>query len=92
MIGEREFSLMKDGVYLINASRGGVVDEKALLEAIRSGKIAGAALDVFEKEPPGKMELLNELNVIGTPHIGSATKETQRNASTRIAQKIIDFL
>lgn len=92
MIGEREFSLMKDGVYLINASRGGVVDEQALLKAIRSGKIAGAALDVFEKEPPGKIELLNEPNVIGTPHIGSATKETQKNASTRIAQKIIDFL
>jgi D-3-phosphoglycerate dehydrogenase len=91
MIGEREFLLMKDGVYLINASRGGVVDEQALLKAIRSGKIAGAALDVFEKEPPGKMELLNEPNVIGTPHIGSATKETQKNASIIIAQKIIDY-
>jgi D-3-phosphoglycerate dehydrogenase len=90
MIGEREFSLMKDSAYLINTSRGGVVDEKALLEAIRSGKISGAALDVFEKEPPGKIELLNEPNVIGTPHIGSATKETQKNAAIRLAQKIID--
>ncbi|MFX1466781.1 MAG: hydroxyacid dehydrogenase [Promethearchaeota archaeon] len=91
MIGEREFSLMKDGVYLINASRGGVIDEKALLEAIRSEKVAGAALDVFEKEPPGKSELINEPNVIATPHIGSNTKETQKNASLILAKKIIDF-
>ncbi len=91
MIGEREFSLMKEGVYLINASRGGVVDEKALLDAIRSGKVAGAALDVFEKEPPGESELINEPNVIGTPHIGSTTKETQKKASTNLAQKIIDY-
>ena len=90
MISEREFSLMKEGAYLINASRGGVVDEKALLEAIRSGKVAGAALDVFEKEPPGKSELINEPNVIATPHIGSTTKETQQNASINLAQKIID--
>jgi len=91
MIGEREFSRMKDGVYLINASRGGVVDEKALLKAIRSEKVAGAALDVFEKEPPGKSELINEPNVIATPHIGSTTKETQKNASVILAKKIIDF-
>ncbi len=91
MISEREFSLMKEGVYLINASRGGVVDEKALLEAIRSGKVAGAALDVFEEEPPGKIDLINEPNVIGTPHIGSTTKETQRNASITLAQTIIDY-
>jgi len=91
MIGEREFSLMKDGVYIINASRGGVVDEKALLEAIRSEKVAGAALDVFENEPPGKSELINEPNVITTPHIGSTTKETQKNASINLAQKIIDY-
>ena len=91
MISEREFSLMSEGVYLINASRGGVVDEKALLEAIRSGKVAGAALDVFEEEPPGKIDLINEPNVIGTPHIGSTTKETQRNASITIAQTIIDY-
>jgi len=91
MISEREFSLMSEGVYLINASRGGVVDEKALLKAIRSGKVAGAALDVFEEEPPGKIDLINEPNVIGTPHIGSTTKETQRNASITIAQTIIDY-
>ncbi len=91
IIGEREFSLMKDGVYLINASRGGVVDEKALLKAIRSEKVAGAALDVFEKEPPGKSELINEPNVIATPHIGSTTKETQKNASFILVKKIIDF-
>ena len=90
MISEKEFSLLKEGTYLINASRGGIVDEKALLEAIRSGKVAGAALDVFEKEPPGKSELINEPNVIAMPHIGSTTKETQKNASVILAQKIID--
>ncbi|MFX1518593.1 MAG: hydroxyacid dehydrogenase [Promethearchaeota archaeon] len=91
MISEREFSFIKEGVYLINTSRGGVIDEKALLKALRSGKVAGAALDVFETEPPSDLELIKEPNVISTPHIGSTTKETQKNASVTLAQKIIDF-
>jgi D-3-phosphoglycerate dehydrogenase len=91
MIGEQEFSHMNDDVYLINTSRGGVIDEKALLKALKSGKVAGAALDVFETEPPSDSELINEPNVISTPHIGSTTKETQKNASITLAQKIIDF-
>ena len=68
---------MKDGAYIINCARGGVVDEKALIEALNSGKVAGAALDVFENEPNPNLELINNPKVSVTPHIGASTEEAQ---------------
>ncbi|MEX2701880.1 MAG: D-2-hydroxyacid dehydrogenase [Candidatus Baldrarchaeota archaeon] len=92
MIGREEISLMKNGAVIINTSRGGIIDEEALYEALKEGKIAAAALDVFENEPPTDVSLkLAQLpNVVATPHIGASTEEAQRKAATIIAQKIID--
>ncbi|HHF53260.1 MAG TPA: 3-phosphoglycerate dehydrogenase [candidate division WOR-3 bacterium] len=92
MISKEAFEKMKDGVMIINCSRGGVVDEKALLEALKSGKVKGAALDVFEVEPPVGNELLKLDNVIGTPHIGASTKEAQARIGVAIVEKIKAFL
>ncbi len=91
LISSRELSLMKDEAILINTSRGGVVDEKALLEALKSGKLYGAALDVYETEPPTNLELVTLPNVVCTPHIGAQTKEAQKVASAMIAEKIARF-
>jgi len=92
MISKEAFEKMKDGAVIINCSRGGVVDEKALLEALKSGKVKGAALDVFEVEPPVDNELLKLDNVIGTPHIGASTKEAQARIGAAIVEKIKSFL
>jgi len=91
IIGREEISKMKDGAFLINTSRGMVIDEKALLEALRSGKLGGAALDVYEVEPPGDSELVKLSNVVCTPHIGGQTPEAQRQISEILAEKIIRF-
>ena len=90
MIGAKEIQLMKNGAYLINTSRGAVVDRKALLEALQSGKLGGAALDVYEEEPPKDLSLVRLPNVVCTPHIGAQTKEAQRAAAILIAEKIIN--
>ncbi len=92
LIGEEAFALMKDGVRVINCARGGVIDERALKAAIKSGKVAGAALDVFEQEPPEDRELVELDNVIVTPHLGASTKEAQKAAAMVIADQIIDAL
>lgn len=92
LIGSKEFKLMKDGVRLINCARGGIIDEKALYEAMKSGKVAGAALDVYEEEPPGKSPLMELDNLVTTPHIGAATEEAQRNVAIEIAHQVVDAL
>ena len=92
MLSTREFNLMKDSVMLIDCSRGGVVDQEALYQALVSGKVAGAALDVFEEEPPKNSKLLTLNNVIATPHIGAQTHEAQMRASIQIAQQVIKAL
>lgn len=92
MINEKSFNQMKKGVYLINCARGGLVDEKALYQAIKSGKVRGAALDVFEKEPPEKNPLLELDQVIVTPHLGAATQEAQENVGISVAQQVVDAL
>ncbi|UCE41871.1 MAG: 3-phosphoglycerate dehydrogenase [Candidatus Aminicenantes bacterium] len=84
MISDAEFGKMKDGVILINASRGGTVDEKALYEALESGKVRAAGIDVFEKEPPDEFTLIDHPNVIATPHIGAAAKEGQKRAGFEV--------
>ncbi len=92
MIGARELELVKDGAFLINTSRGAIVDEKALLEALRSGKLGGAALDVYEVEPPKDLELIKLPNVVCTAHIGAQTREAQKEAGTMIAEKVVNLL
>ncbi len=89
MISTKEFNLMKKGVMLIDCSRGGVVDQEALYQALVSGKVAGAALDVFEEEPPKNSKLLTLNNVIATPHMGAQTHEAQLKASIQIAKALL---
>lgn len=91
LISKETLEKMKDGVKIINTSRGPVIDELALVEALESGKVAGAFLDVFENEPQFAEELRAMSNVILTPHIASATKETRNKMSEMAAQSIIDF-
>ena len=90
MIGANEFNKMKDSAFIVNTSRGGVIDEKALLEALEEGKIAGAALDVFENEPPTDWNLVKHPKLIATPHIASSTSEAQDRVGDLTAEKIID--
>ncbi len=92
MISTKEFNLMKKGVMLIDCSRGGVVDQEALYQAIISGKVSGAALDVFEEEPPKNSKLLTLNNIIATPHMGAQTYEAQLKASVQIAKAVIEAL
>jgi D-3-phosphoglycerate dehydrogenase len=91
MISEKELNLMKKGLCLVNTSRGAIVDEKALLKALQSQRLAGAALDVYEVEPPTNWTLMQLPNVVCTPHIGAQTLEAQKAASLLIAEKIISF-
>lgn len=88
VIGKEQFALMKDGVYLINTARGGVVCEKALIEALDSGKVAAAAIDVFEEEPTKNEALYTHDKVSLTPHIGASTVEAQ----TRIGEEIVEII
>jgi D-3-phosphoglycerate dehydrogenase len=82
----------KKGVYLINCARGGIIDENALIQYLELGHVAGAALDVFETEPPGNSKLLEFEQVIVTPHIGASTKEAQKNVATQVAKEVLQFL
>ena len=82
---------MKDGAYLINCARGNVVDEDALLDALNSGKVAGAGIDVFAKEPTANEALVNHPNVSVTPHIGASTEEAQTRIGDEVASTIKEF-
>lgn len=86
LLGEREFAKMKEGVRVINVARGGLIDEEALLKALETGKVAGAALDVFESEPATECPLIVHPRVIATPHLGASTTEAQDRAGTMIAE------
>jgi D-3-phosphoglycerate dehydrogenase len=92
MIGAEELSLMKKGAYLVNTSRGAVIDEKALFESLASNHLGGAALDVLSEEPPVDNPLLKLDNVIITPHIGGSTLESRRRIATTIAGEILSFI
>ncbi|HNM36410.1 MAG TPA: hydroxyacid dehydrogenase [Anaerolineales bacterium] len=91
MIGKEQFAKMKNGVRIVNCARGGIVNEEALYEALTSGKVAGAALDVFNEEPPVDWKLAKLDNVIASPHIGAATKEAQARVGAEVAEKLIAF-
>jgi len=93
IVGQEAFAKMKPGVRIINCARGGLVDEQALCEAIKSGIVAGAALDVFEKEPPdGNNPLLFLDEVIVTPHLGASTTEAQEGVAFTVAEQMRDYL
>jgi D-3-phosphoglycerate dehydrogenase len=92
LLSTKEFIKMKEGVMIINCSRGGIVDEEALYNALVQGKVKAAALDVFEKEPPKNSKLLTLRNVYATPHVGAQTYEAQSRTSLQIAKKVMDAL
>ena len=92
LIDQNAFDKMRKGVILINCARGGIINERDLFDAIKGGKVAGAALDVFEKEPAIGNPLLELEEVISTPHLGAATEEAQENVAIAISQQIVDYL
>ncbi len=92
LIGKKAFAKMKPGVRLINCARGGIVVEKDLLQALESGRVAGAALDVFEVEPATENPLFGRDDVIATPHLGAATTEAQEKVAAQIAEQMSDYL
>jgi D-3-phosphoglycerate dehydrogenase len=92
LISDEQLNQCKNGVYLINCARGGIIDEAALLHGLDSGKVAGAALDVFEQEPPTAAELIAHKRLICTPHLGASTREAQANVAEQVAEQVSDVL
>ena len=92
LINRETLGKMKPGAMLINCARGGIVHEKDLYQALKSGQLAGAALDVFETEPPGNIQLMGLDNFICTPHLGASTREAQVNVAKDVAEQIVDYL
>ncbi|WP_155320297.1 phosphoglycerate dehydrogenase [Desulfosarcina alkanivorans] len=92
LLNKAAFDKMKDGVMIMNCARGGIVDEDDLHEAMKSGRVAGAALDVFEAEPPGECRLFELDRIICTPHLGASTREAQTNVAVAVARQIISYL
>jgi D-3-phosphoglycerate dehydrogenase len=92
LVSDKAFEVMKKGVRILNCARGGIIDEAALIRAIESGKVAGAALDVFEDEPPKDPKLLKMEKLLLTPHLGASTEEAQVNVAIDIANTVIDYL
>ncbi|MCX6345586.1 MAG: phosphoglycerate dehydrogenase [Armatimonadetes bacterium] len=91
LINTKQFEMMKDGVRIVNCARGGIIDDAALLEALKSGKCAGAALDVYLTEPPDFTNaLFDHPNVVTTPHLGASTEEAQTNVAIDVAEQIVD--
>lgn len=92
MLNAHAFDQMKPGVRIVCAARGGIIDEEALIRALQSGQVAGAALDVFTQEPPGSTQLVTNPRVIATPHIGAQTSEAQERAAQDIADEVLAAL
>ena len=92
LINRETLAVMKPGVRIINCARGGIISEKDLYDALAEGKVGGAALDVFEKEPPENNPLLTLDTVIATPHLGASTKEAQENVAVAVAEQVVDYL
>ena len=92
LIGAEAFGRMKPGVRIMNCARGGIVDEKALAEAIKGGKVAGAALDVFDEEPPADRTLVELPQVVCTPHLAASTEEAQVTVAIAAAEQLVDAL
>lgn len=92
LLNQAAFDKMKEGVMIMNCARGGIVNEDDLQEAMKSGKVAGAALDVFETEPPGECRLFEMDRIICTPHLGASTQEAQTNVAVAVARQIISYL
>ncbi len=92
MFNKEKFAIMKDGVMIINCARGGIIHEGDLYEALKSGKVKGAALDVFESEPSVDSPLIDLPNVVAVPHLGASTKEAQENVAVAVAHQVIDAL
>ncbi len=91
LIGKAELDIMKEGVFIINAARGGIINEEALLEALNTNKVAGAGLDVYAREPGPNPELCNHPKVSCTPHIGAATEEAQKRIGEEIVEIVMDY-
>ena len=92
MIGKKELAAARDGIVIINCARGGIVDEQALLDALESGKVGGAGLDVFTSEPPADWTLAKHPRVVATPHLGASTEEAQINVAVAAAEQMVDAL
>lgn len=92
LIGQRQLEMLPKGAFVINAARGGIVDEAALLDALNSGHLGGAGLDVYPKEPPENRALIDHPKVLCLPHLGASSKEAQRNVSIDACRNIIDYL
>ena len=92
ILNKSAFEKMKTGVFILNCARGGIIEESDLYDAIKQGKVAGAAIDVFAKEPPTDNPLLTLEQVIATPHLGASTAEAQENVALAVADQITDFL
>lgn len=92
ILSTKELEMVKPGVRIINCARGGIIDEEALYQALKTGRVAGAALDVFEQEPPKENKLLELPNVIHTPHLGASTVEAQVNVAVDVAKAVLEVL
>ena len=92
MISDKEFEQMKPGVRIVNCARGGIIDEAALIRALDSGKVAGAALDVYENEPPKDFTIFKHDKLVATPHLGASTEEAQVNVAVEVSKQVADAL